>query len=107
MSDAKQPGLPEVDVNEYGGKKDGQRQSMNRRMFFQLLVFDTPPGQSADAIAAQTASLLTERKIPGVVYADTMDPRGVGLLTWSEDGAHFVKKVRPLFATEHLARHAR
>ena len=33
-------GLPAIDVNEYGGKKDGERQVMNRRLFMQLLVFD-------------------------------------------------------------------
>ena len=36
--------------------------------------------------------------VRGVVYADAMDPRGLGLLTWSEDPAHFVRAVRPLFA---------
>ena len=33
-----------------------------------------------------------------------MSPRGVGLLTWNEDPAHFVRAVRPIFATEPLAR---
>jgi chlorite dismutase len=103
-SESKQPGLPEVDVNEYGGKRDGVKQSMNRRLFMQLLVFDAPAGASGDDLAKRTADALRERKVPGVVYADTMSPRGVGLLTWSEDPAHFVRAVRPLFATEALAR---
>jgi chlorite dismutase len=102
MNESKQPGLLDVDVNEYGGKKDGARQSMNRRLFMQLLVFDVPPGQPVDRAAERTAALLRERKIPGVVYADSMAPRGVGLLTWSEDPAHFVEVVRPLFATSDL-----
>jgi len=38
-----------------------------------------------------------------VIYDDTNDPRGIGLLTWSEDPAHFVERVRPLFAREPLA----
>ena len=99
---AKLPGLPEIDVNEYGGKKDGVRQSMNRRLFMQLLVFDVPVGASADAVAEQLGETLRARQIPAVVYADAMDPRGVGLLTWSEDPSHFVVSVRPLFATEAL-----
>jgi chlorite dismutase len=102
--ETKQPGLPEVDVNEYGGKRDGVRQSMNRRLFMQLLVFDVPAGGGADEVAKKTADQLRERKIAGVVYADAMNPRGVGLLTWSEDPAHFVRAVRPIFATEALAR---
>ena len=32
-----------------------------------------------------------------------MSPRGLGLLTWSDDPAHFVRKVRPLFAEDALA----
>jgi len=100
--EGKQPGLPTIDVNEYGGKKDGVRQSMDRRLFMQLLVFDVPEGQSTDGVAEATARELRERRIPGVVYADTMQPRGLGLLTWSEDPAHFVREVRPLFATDAL-----
>jgi len=103
-SDAKQPGLPEVDVNEYGGKRDGVRQSLNRRLFMQLLVFDVPVGTSPDEVSRRAAEHLRERKIGGVVYADAMSPRGLGLLTWSEDPAHFVRNVRPLFATDALAR---
>ena len=98
----KMPGLPTIDVNEYGGKREGERQTMNRRLFMQLLVFDVPAGQAPDFVAAETAKQLIERKIQGVVYADTMNPRGVGLLTWSENPAHFVTDVRPIFSTEFL-----
>jgi len=97
------PGLPHIDVNEYGGKnKDGERQALNRRLFMQLLVFRTPIDTSADDVAAALAQVMRDRKIPGVIYADTMDPRSLGLLTWSDDPAHFVKNVRPLFATPPL-----
>src|SRR5438045_760958 len=95
----KQPGLPTIDVNEYGGKKEGERQAMNRRLFMQLLVFTVPAGapHGADDVARELAALLKSRGVAAVVYADAMDPRGIGLLTWSEDPAHFVDKVRPLF----------
>lgn len=91
-------GLPAIDVNEYGGKKDGERQAMNRRLYMQLLVFDTPEGGDAGETGKELAGQLREHGVPGVVYADTMSPRGLGLLTWSEDPAHFVTAVRPLFA---------
>lgn len=121
MSDAQQPqgapeakGLPEIDVHEYGGKRDGVKQKMNRRLFMQLLVFRVPPGASAptsggpnaapDAIGTELVHLLRTRKIGGVVYADAMDPRSLALLTWSEDPAHFVRNIRPLFAEAPLAR---
>ncbi len=96
-------GLPTVDVNESGGKKDGVKQTMNRRLFMQLLVFRVPAGTSADTVGNQLVGLLRERKVGGVVYADTQDPRGLGLLTWGEDPATFVKDVRPLFADPLLA----
>jgi len=100
-TDDKLPGLPPVDLNEYGGKKDGERQAMNRRVFLELLVFDAPDANGV-VIAERLAALVRERKIPSVVYADAMSPQGVGLLTWSEDPAHFVTNVRSLFATEGL-----
>lgn len=111
MTDASTPeakGLPTIDVNEYGGKKDGVKQSMNRRLFMQLFVFRTPRASggaktSPDALGGELLKTLRERKIPGVVYADTMDPRSLGLLTWSEDPARFVRDVRPLFAEPLLS----
>jgi len=98
----RQPGLLAIDVNEYGGKKDGERQVMNRRLFMQLQVFDAPEGADAAETARDLAAELTARSIPGVVYADAMQPRGMGLLTWNEDPAHFVDAVRPLFSAGPL-----
>lgn len=99
------PGLPQIDVNEYGGKnKDGERQVMNRRLFMQVLVFEAPEGVRAEALASATSSLCRAREIKSVVYADTNDPRSVGLLTWSEDPSHFVKHVRPIFSHDELLR---
>ncbi len=101
--EAKPPGLPHIDVNEYGGKKDGERQHMNRRLFMQLLVFDAAAGTSAEKVAKATQEAMGARKVPSVVYADANAPTGVGLLTWSEDPAHFVRAVRPAFAEGPLA----
>ncbi|MCL2723160.1 MAG: chlorite dismutase family protein [Polyangiaceae bacterium] len=114
MNSDKKPGHPShvgapeaagslvIDLNEYGAKKDGVRQQMNRRLFMQLLVFRVPSGTPADKTGKELAKVLLERKIAHVVYADTVDPRSLGLLTWSEDPEHFVKVVRPLFAEDPL-----
>jgi hypothetical protein len=103
-SDAKQPGLPTIDIHEYGGKKDGERQSMDRRLFMQLLVLDVPsPAPLHHDATARLAELMEDRRVPGVVYADVMSPRGLAVLTWHEDPAHFVRSVRPLFGHEPLA----
>jgi chlorite dismutase len=101
--DPKAPGLPAIDVAEYGGKRDGARQTMDRRLFMQLLVVDAAPGQSGDELAKRAADLCERERVPAVVYADAMAPRGVGVLTWSDDPAHFVRRVRPLFAHEPLS----
>jgi hypothetical protein len=96
------PGLPTIDVREYGGKRDGVRQSTERRLFMQLLVADFPAPLAADA-ASRAVEVVRNARVAAVVYADAMSPRGVGLLTWSEDPAHFVRAVRPLFAEGPLA----
>jgi chlorite dismutase len=95
-----QPGLPNVDVAEYGGKKNGERQVQNRRLFFELVVFDAPTGANTEVLSASFCSALSARQIPFVAYADVRQPRGFGLLTWSEDPAYFVRAVRPIFADE-------
>jgi len=100
---AKPAGLPPIDVNEYGGKKDGERQAMNRRLFMQLLVLDVAADASCEATMSGLGKLLRERRIAGVVYADAQDPHGAGLLTWSDDPAHFIHTVRPLFGMSVLA----
>jgi chlorite dismutase len=102
MSETKQPGLPPIDVNEYGGKKDGEKQSMNRRLFMQLLVFDVRAERAMPEVTQQLAETLRKNRIAGIVYADTMTPRGFGVLTWSEDPAHFVRAVRPLVDSHGL-----
>jgi chlorite dismutase len=85
-----------IDVAEYGAKRDGERQVSHRRLFMQLVVCDV--AGDADAAAASTAEELLARGISGVVYADAVNPRGVGLLTWSEDPAHLPQAARPLFS---------
>jgi chlorite dismutase len=100
--EAKAPGLPTIDVLEYGGKRDGVRQSTDRRLFMQLLVADFPAPVASEA-PARVVEACRKGRVPAVVYADAMSPRGVGLLTWAEDPSHFVRAVRPLFAEGPLA----
>ena len=93
----KRPGLAEVDINEYGGKRDGERQSLDRRLFMQLLVFDVPPTIDPEEATQALIAALEAREVPAVVYEDAMSPLGLGLLTWSDDPAHFITAVRPCF----------
>ncbi len=89
-------GTHEVDVLEYGGQKDGERQKMDRRLFMELLVYDTPPELHVGEMIAELGKALDAAGIAGVIYEDTANPSGLALLTWSEDPARFVQKVRPI-----------
>ena len=57
----------------------------------QFLAF----GGCADA--TRLADTLAGAKIAGVLYEDVNDPRGIGLLTFSDDPDFFIDRVRPLF----------
>jgi chlorite dismutase len=96
----REPGLPSIDVHEYGGKREGARQMMNRRLFMQLLVYEADA--KADHEASELAGRFRHARVPAVVYADAMDPRSLGVLTWSEDPGHFVQAVRPLLQAAGL-----
>ena len=93
------PGLPTIDLNEYGGKKEGVRQQLNRRLFMQLVVFDQ--SGTGDDIGPEALVALQKKRVPAVLYADLNHPRGGAILTWSEDPAHF-RELRPLFKNEHV-----
>ena len=68
--------------------KDGQPQRLNERLFMQFLAF----GGCTDT--RELASTLQAAGIPGVLYEDVSDPRGIGLLTFSQDPNFFLDRVR-------------
>lgn len=84
-----------VDVSERGAPKDGQPQTMDRRLFMQLLVFDCTERAEPARVLDALAKALEHRKVNAVLYEDANAPRGIGLLTWGEDPALFVRDVRP------------
>ena len=97
------PQLPEIDVREHGARRGDVEQAMDRRLFMQLLVFTSPPGEDPDSyVDALRQAFDADRRLHGVMYADVNDPRGLGLLTWSEDPNYFVDAIRPLFRRERL-----
>jgi chlorite dismutase len=60
----------------------------------QLLVFDCDAGLEPSQAVDRLATELSHRGAAGVLYEDVNAPRGLGLLTWSEQPAHFVTAVR-------------
>lgn len=79
----------EADVLEHGRTREGQETSSDRRLFMQFLAF----GDCRDAAALVHS--LNEAAVHGVLYEDVNDPRGVGLLTYSEDPDYFIDHMRP------------
>jgi chlorite dismutase len=85
----------DVDVSERGAPRDGAPQTMNRRLFMQLLAFEAAPGNTSAKVVAAVGDALARRNVASVIYADANHPSGIGVLTFSEDPATFVKRVRP------------
>lgn len=89
---------PVIDVSERGAPRDGQPQTMDRRLFMQLLVYQVPGVAKVSALRAHAQAIragVTSKGVGAVVYEDVNDPHSFGLLTWSEDPGVFVEVVRP------------
>ena len=84
-----------IDVQEHGAPRDGAPQAMDRRLFMQLLAFETTPGTPTGKVISAVGDALSQRRVSSVLYADVNHPLGFGLLTFGEDPALFVTKVRP------------
>jgi hypothetical protein len=93
---------PPLDLRERGAPKDGVPQLSDRRLFMQLLVGDAPPGVSPASVVRDLARRLREAGAPAVLYADANHPRGVGILSWSEQPEDFVTRVHPAVAETTL-----
>lgn len=87
------PAELKLDLREYGGPRQGRPQALDRRLFMQLLAF-TGAGDWQPYAAALAAA-----DLPAVLYADVNDPRGLGLVSWSEDPDFFVRRLRPFLST--------
>ncbi len=84
------PKMDPPDLAEKGGPIEGVPQTSDRRLFMQLQAF----GGVTDP--APLAKMLADAGIEGVLYQELSDPRGVALLTYSEDESHFINTVGPL-----------
>ena len=77
-----------LDISERGRNAEGEEIRSDRRLFVQMLAF----GDCTDTEIL--AEALTDADLPGTLYLDLNDPRGVGLLTYSEDPSFFVDQLR-------------
>ena len=81
-----------IDLREKGGIRAGEPQTSDRRLFMQLLAFG---GSTDNCNTATLSKALDDSGLEAVLYEDVNDPRGVALLTWSDDPDFFITKLRP------------
>ena len=92
-TERKKPPRPEpVDLREIGAPIDGEPQVSDRRLFFQLHVFE----DCSDASAL--IELLEERRLNAVLYDDFNNPTGIGVLFIAEDPVVLTTDARDLLA---------
>ena len=91
-----------VDVLEHGAPRDGVPQTMDRRLFMQLLVFGYDGELAPNEVVRRLAGALEAKGARAVLYEDVNHPSGFGLLSWCEDPADFVTKTRPAVANAGL-----
>ena len=80
-----------TDIREKG-RRNGQTITSDRRLFVQFLTF----GGCRNIKAVSAA--LEEAAIPGALYSDINDARGIGLAVYSEDPDFFVTTLRNTLA---------
>lgn len=73
-----------------GGKR------MDKRMYFQMLVFDASSASECGECEYKLHDRLKANKIPHIIYCDTQNPQALGVLLWSTDSNFFVTTVRPV-----------
>lgn len=95
MPDPRKLEIPKIE--EFGGEKDGVKQSMNTRLFMQLHVFTK--SRNTEAIK----NSLISSGIQAVLYEDVLDPQGIGVLFMHENPDFFVKEVRTVLSCDPFA----
>lgn len=80
-----------LDLSEKGAPKNGERQTLNKRLFMQLQAF----GNCRDSPALARA--LEKTGIEAVLYEDLNDPAGVAVLALDTTPDFFISTLRPLF----------
>lgn len=90
LKDKSEVKIKKVDLGERGKNAAGESITMDRRLYMQMLAF----GDCLDTAAV--VAVLEAAAVQGVLYAEASDPFGIGLMTFSEDPAYFIEKVRPM-----------
>ncbi len=85
-----------LDIREAGTPIDGKPQVIDRRLFFQLHVFEDCP-KPENVVKPLEASGLN-----AVLYEDLNHPTGIGILFIAEEPTKLLKKVREILASTNF-----
>ncbi|MEO0557732.1 MAG: chlorite dismutase family protein [Bacteroidota bacterium] len=86
-----------LSLAERGKTADGASQSLDRRLFVQLLAY------TGVSDARQLAEAAERAGVGGAIYASAQDPQGVAVVTFHEDPVFFVEDGRALHQSETFA----
>jgi chlorite dismutase len=92
--------LDGLDLRERGNDKDGQPVSLDRRLFMQLLGFECGSAHQPRDVANALGLALAAAGVGSVIYEDVNHPRGLALLSFSENPEDFLSKVRPALISQ-------
>jgi chlorite dismutase len=90
--------LPHVDILEHGAHRDGDPQTLDRRLYMQLLVFDVAQKHRENRLRGLATALKTAL-VSFVLYREVQSPAGIGLLTWRDDPSWFTEKIPSVLAS--------
>ena len=79
------------------GTREGERISLDRRLFVKFTAF----GGCRDAATA--ADVLERSGVAGALYLDANDPRGIGVVAFSEDPDYFVTELRAVLGSPYFS----
>jgi chlorite dismutase len=92
--------LAGVDLRERGKDKNGEPVLLDRRLFMQLLGFECAPGKDPSEVAKSLGGALAEADVGTVIYEDVNHPRGLAVLSFSENPEDFLRTVRRAVVAE-------
>lgn len=87
-----------LDLRERGAPQDGQPNTLDARLFMQLLVYRVASGADVAEVRARLTQLLQAGAHPAVLYRDFNDPRGLGVLSWSPNPNDLIERLHPALA---------
>jgi hypothetical protein len=91
-----------LDMLERGAPVDGIPQSLDRRLFFQLVALEAPRRPGPEALAEQLSLALFAQGFGAVIYADLHHPLGFAVMAFSEDPETLAGPFRRILAHADL-----